>query len=220
MKKIICLIGCLSILLCACSSPAPSSATDDNVPASTASEPSQPTSEPEPANEAPSQTADGIVYTITKVELKDVVGDRDADNYSVENGDYFAMGSDLVKSSDWKEIVVSYAIDNTTDAAFGYATIMWEGRLSDGYVVKFDSNLMDFDLMQVPSNGQKEVQVSAYIESSIAVSELQLTYHHLDYSEQFFTDFGKVMAGEMGQKEYESKYTPTDLEFTVPVPFN
>lgn len=218
VKRFIGVICCLSILLCACSSQS-STPPASSVPAAPSSASTPSGSSSGPAGEF-SQTADGMTYTITKVELQDVVGDRDANNVSAENGEYFALGTDIVKASDWKEIVVSYTIDNVTDAAFGYATLMWEGHLPDGYAVQCDSNLMDLKLMQVPSHGQKKEQLHIYVESSISVSELLLTYHHLDYNEQYFEDFGKIITGEMGQQEYESKYTPTDLKFTVPVPFN
>lgn len=114
-----------------------------------------------------------------------------------------------------KRIVMEFTIKNESDSAFGYVTT-WEGRLSDGYKLETWADLMSMDLKQVPAGGEKTDTAYFLIDDSIDPDEITATYNFMDYGEEYWADFGKIMTGEMGQDEYMSKYGDFEvLEFAV-----
>lgn len=52
---------------------------------------------------------DNVVFTITEGAINPVKGDRTEDNYADENGEYFALGGDIVKAADYEQIVSTHA---------------------------------------------------------------------------------------------------------------
>ena len=114
-----------------------------------------------------------------------------------------------------KRIVMEFTVKNESDTAFGYVTT-WEGRLSDGYKLKTWADLMSMDLKQVPAGGEKRDTAYFLIDDSVDPNEITVSYNFMDYGEEYWADFGKIMTGEMGQDEYMSKYGDYEvLEFKV-----
>ncbi len=114
-----------------------------------------------------------------------------------------------------KRIVMEFTIKNESDSAFGYITA-WEGRLSDGYKLETWADIMSMDLNQVASGSEKTYKAYFLIDDSIDPDEITVSYNFMDYGEEYWADFGKIMTGEMGQEEYMSKYGNYEvLEFNV-----
>ncbi len=114
-----------------------------------------------------------------------------------------------------KRIVMEFTIKNESDSAFGYVTT-WEGRLSDGYKLKTWADLMSMDLNQVASGSEKTDKAYFLLDDSIDPDEITVSYNFMDYGEEYWEDFGKIVTGEMGEDEYMSKYGDYEvLEFNV-----
>lgn len=114
-----------------------------------------------------------------------------------------------------KRIVMEFTVKNESDTAFGYVTT-WEGRLSDGYKLETWTDLMSMDLKQVPAGGEKTDTAYFLIDDSVDPNEITVSYNFMDYGEEYWADFGKIMTGEMGQEEYMSKYGNYEvLEYVI-----
>lgn len=154
----------------------------------------------EPQEEGPvtTQTVDGITISITGISVEPY---KDAD------GEYD------------RRATLTYKIENSTDKAFGYSSMGWSGKMDDGYVLESWNNIMDMDLMQIPSNSEKEAEAYFLFENGVTVDAFTATYRFMDYNEDFWSDFGKMMTGEFTQDDYNEKYGKNirELEFDVDV---
>lgn len=114
-----------------------------------------------------------------------------------------------------KRILVDFTIKNETDKAFGYST-SWQGKLSDGYKLEPWINISDMDLIQVASNSEKTDTAYLLADDSVKLDKIIATYNFMDYDEDYWDDFGKIMKGEMGEDEYIAKYgEPEELIFEL-----
>lgn len=154
------------------------------------------TTAPETVSDEPqnSYTIDGITVT--------------ANNFSVEpyedpNGEYT------------KKINVYFTFTNDTDSAFGYM-VSCEGYLPDGFKLKSWADISDMDLKQIPAHGSIDMTAYLLSDDTVNLNQITVVYPFMDYNEEYWDDFGKIMTGEMGQEEYESKYgNPTELNFQI-----
>lgn len=137
-------------------------------------------------DKAPKNTyeIDGITITAENFSLEE---------YNDPNGEYA------------QQAVINFTIKNDTDSAFGY-TKMWNASLADGYELKSYVDFQDMDLKQVPANSEKEDTATVLIEADMDVTELEATYSFMDYSAEYWDDFGKAIMGEMTEEEYTEKY--------------
>lgn len=169
------------------------------------SEESESSSEEEIKNEVPEEsdqvqesnnthTVDGITISVNTFSVEP---------YEDSQGEYT------------KRIVMEFTIKNESDSAFGYITA-WEGRLSDGYKLKTWVDIMSMDLNQVPAGGEKTDTSYFLIDDSVDPNEITVSYNFMDYGEEYWADFGKIMTGEMGQEEYMRKYGDYEvLEYVI-----
>lgn len=145
----------------------------------------------EPKN---SYTIDGITVAATNFSVEP---------YSDPNGEYT------------KKINVNFIFTNDTERAFGYISSC-DGYLSDGYKLQSWSDMSDMKLKQVPSHGSADVTMYLMADDSVTLDKITAIYNFMDYNEEYWEDFGKVMTGEMGQEEYMSKYgNATELKFEL-----
>ena len=192
MKKILALCLGLSLLLCSCTSAPNSSSSAEGTPSSGETS-SQPESSSAPtATKAISQKADGIIYTITKAEIAESEGVR--------------------------QLSITMQIENTTDQAFGYLEFV-DLALPDGFVLSQDATNTTMDLLQVPSNSKREITVLASLAEDLTVNSVNLVYDHMDYSQEYWQDIGKAITGEFTEKDFNKKYSPKELTFEIPVPY-
>ena len=114
-----------------------------------------------------------------------------------------------------KRICVHFTFTNNTDKAFGYIESC-DGYLRDGYKLEGWSDIMSMNLKQVPSNSSVEMTAYLLANDSLDLSQINVTYNFMDYNEEYWEDFGKIMSGEMGQEEYTKKYgNYEELNFEV-----
>ncbi len=154
----------------------------------------------------------GVSIEITGFDYEDMKGDRTQDNYADDNGEYFAIGSDIVKVDDYKNLTVYITVKNDTDKAISFSSAGWRCKLPDGYKIRG----IDGDLkFQVASHNKKEIMLNAPIERNLNAKEIILNYNYLDYNEEWSEDIWKARMGEMTEKEYTNKYKPVTLEFKL-----
>lgn len=114
-----------------------------------------------------------------------------------------------------KRIMMEFTIKNESDSAFGYIT-SWEGRLNDGYKLESWIDIMSMDLKQVVAGGEKTDTAYFLIDDSVEPNEITVSYNFMDYDEEYWEDFGKIISGQMDQNEYMKKYGDFEvLEFYV-----
>lgn len=141
-----------------------------------------------------SYTIEGITVAATNFSVEP---------YSDPNGEYT------------KRIIVNFTFTNDTDKAFGYYA-MCEGYLSDGFKLESWGDLSNMKLSQIPSHGSADVTMYLMADDSVTLDKITAIYNFMDYNEEYWEDFGKVMTGEMGQEEYMSKYgNATELKFEL-----
>ena len=104
-----------------------------------------------------------------------------------------------------KRIVMKFTVKNQTDSAFGYIT-SWDGRLNDGFKLEGWNDLLTMDLKQVPSGKEKTDTAYFLIDDTINPDEILVSYDFMDYDEEYWKDFGKIISGDMGEEEYNEKY--------------
>ena len=185
----------MALLLTACSaSDKPAESTDKTADESSDTKQSQDKSTDKEEKVQNSYTIDQITIT--------------AEHYSVEpyndpNGKFT------------KRISIMFNIKNETDSAFGYVK-SWEGRLPDGFKLESLIEAQDFDLIQVPSGGSIDDAAYLLADDSANLDEIIATYSFMDYNEDYWKDFGKIVSGEMNEEEFKSKYgTPKELTFDL-----
>ncbi|QOR33856.1 hypothetical protein IMX26_10130 [Clostridium sp. 'deep sea'] len=157
---------------------------------------------------------DKISMAITAVSVTDVIGDRTQDNYGKENGQYFAIGSEIVKASDYEQIEISVSIENKSDKAMSFSFMGWSATLPDGY------NLENLEVTgkldeQIPTNYSCEEKIIIIKEKAIKAEKLNLTYSLLDYNEEWQQDLWASIGGTLTEKEYKAKYSPKELNFVL-----
>ncbi|WP_051560412.1 hypothetical protein [Clostridium beijerinckii] len=144
------------------------------------------------------KTVDGIKFTLESATKEPVKGDRTKDNVAQYNGEYFAIGSKIVKAADYENVVVNLKIENTTDKAITLSKYGWSAKMKDGYKLK-DHTPSDDLKGQVASNNYVEGQVKVLVEKKLNVKEFNLSYNLIDY-----TNFEKAMGDAIsGTKEDE-----------------
>ena len=206
-KKLTMALLVTTLILSACgndsrqgSQPLPSASTNTtNTPSSEESSYALPAEEIEKPFESEevnniSRTIDGITISANSFSIEP---------YSDNSGTYT------------KRVVMSFTIKNDTDSAFGYIT-SWSGKLKDGYVLESWIDLMSMDLKQVASGGEKTDTACFLIDDSIEPDEIIVSYNFMDYGQEYWEDFGKIMTGEMGQDEYMKKWGNYEvIEFNI-----
>ena len=185
----------MALLLTACSaSDKPAESTDKTADESSDTKQSQDKSTDKEENVQNSYTIDQVTIT--------------AEHYSVEpyndpNGEYT------------KQISIMFNIKNETDSAFGYIK-SWEGRLPDGFKLESLTETQDLDLIQVPSGDSIDDVAYLLADDSANLDEIIATYLFMDYNEDYWKDFGKIVSGEINEEEFKSKYgTPKELTFDL-----
>jgi len=157
---------------------------------------------------------DNVVFTITEGAINPVKGDRTEDNYADENGEYFALGGDIVKAADYEQIEFSVIIENKSDKAIYFSEVGWEAVLPDGYKLKHitvEGKIGE----QMPSNYTAEGKVIIIKEKAIQAGQLKLTYHYMDYNEEWQEAIWQVISGELTEEEYTAKFNPQPVVFDI-----
>lgn len=159
-------------------------------------------------------TFDNIVFTITEGTINPVKGDRTEDNYADENGEYFGLGSDIVKAADYEQIEFSVIIENKSDKAIYFSEVGWEAVLPDGY--KLEHITVEGKIgEQIPSNYTAEGKVIIIKEKAIQADQLKLIYYYMDYNEEWQEAIWQAITGELSEEEYTAKFNPRPVVFEI-----
>jgi len=157
---------------------------------------------------------DGVSITITDVKVTDKKGDRTKDNYAQENGEYFALGSDIVKASDYEQIEVGVKVENKSDKAISFSSVGWSAKLPDGYELENIEVTGKLD-GQIASNYAVEEKIIITKEKAIKADKMTLTYNFMDYNEEWRQAFWKLLSGEFDVQEYQDKFNPYPMDFIL-----
>lgn len=161
-------------------------------------------------------TVDDVVFTITECSVASIEGDRTKDNVAEENGEYFAIGSDIVKVADYEQVELSIMIENKKDKAITFSEVGWEAKLPDGY--KLENITVEGKIgEQMPSNYKGEGKIVIVKEKAIKAETMQLTYNLMDYNEEWKEAIWKAVAGEMTEEQYKNKFNPKPVVFELKV---
>lgn len=171
-------------------------------------------------DDQPILESEEITEEITEESMDNEEKEELSNSYSIDgitiSADSFSIEPYEGGSGEYtRRIVMNFTIKNESDSAFGYIT-SWSGRLNDGYKLESWMNIMNMDLKQVTAGSEKTDTAYFLIDDSIDPEEIIVSYDFMDYNEEYWEDFGKIMSGQMGQEEYMDKWGDYDtIEFIV-----
>lgn len=147
-----------------------------------------------------SQTVDGITIIINGFKIKPYK-EFQKENFGSSAGLTYGNGETCSNV-----IEVSFTVENRTDSGFGYIT-SFDGTLSDGRPLKPCTDIADMDLHQVDS-GYKKTDCAYFNADDIGdPNTINLTYDFMNYNQEYWDDFRKILNGEMSEQEYRNKYS-------------
>lgn len=204
----------LSLSIVGCSKSADSSSKSVDT---TKQEQTQETKKEEVKKELNTQTVEGLTLTVTS-KIQAIKGDRTKDNTADDKGEYFADGSNIVKASDYKKIVINVDVKNDTDKVVQMTKFYWGAELQDGY-----------KLNQMITGDEKDVQVQAKsngtyqfdftVKKDVKADKIKLTYLWVKNENEFNKLMKDPNASKMSEEEVKAKYkdvfTGIDLEADI-----
>lgn len=230
MKKFVCLLSTLLLVTAVGCSNSDKSASEQNASAGEVKETVQ-TAEAAP-NKGEEKTVsvkeDGasgmgnpvtknnVTITLTHLSIAPAKGDRTQDNVQDDNGEYFAIGSDIVKAADYEQLVLTVKIENNTDKALTFSEMGWSATLPDGYKIKSvkgEGKLRD----QVASKSTGEGKLTIIREKAVNADKINLTYQLMDYNDEWRKAMPDVLSGKLDEKGYKKKFNPQEMKFEVPL---
>lgn len=163
------------------------------------------------------QSIDGLTLTANSM-IEPVKGDRTKDNVADENGEYFADGSNIVKASDYKKIVVNIDIKNDTDKVVKMSKFYWGAELQDGYELNQTINGDEEDVqVQSKSNGKYEFYFT--VKNDINADKIKLSYLWIKNEDEFSKLMQDPNVATTSQEEAKEKYkdifTSIELETDI-----
>jgi hypothetical protein len=164
-------------------------------------------------NEA-ATTVEGLFITFTNCKVGNVKGDRTKDNVGTENGEYFAVGSNVVKVSDYKEIVLNANIKNDTDKAITFNKMGLFVTLPDGYKLENTSWEGKFN-SQIASKSDGIGTIKIITEKNTKTDEILLTYKYINFNDEWNDTFSQYLKQTITEKQYLEKYTPIPIKFKI-----
>lgn len=153
---------------------------------------------------ANTQTVDGLTLTVN-AKIGTVKGDRTKDNVGDEKGEYIADGSDIVKASDYKSIIINVDIKNDSDRVAELSQLYWSGELQDGY--KLNNTLLDDgkdSQIQAKTSGKYEFQF--LVKKDIKAEKIKLDYLWIKNTDEFQKLIQDPSVSQLTQQEVAEKY--------------
>lgn len=149
---------------------------------------------------------DGLKFTAT-AKTGDVKGDRTEDNIAAENGEYFADGSDIVKVSDYKDIIVNVNADNKTNKTIDLSQMYWKAELSDGYKLDNTMSGLEKDVQIQPSN-QGTAELHFIVKKDVNVKTIKLEFTNVKDEDKYKNMILDAING-MNEEQLKTKYKDT-----------
>lgn len=220
MKKILVLslIALLSLTGCAGETHAPENSTE--VSTNNSSEMAKDASK-ETLEEAAVQEESKLTNVkIISSEVSVPVGDRTADNVGQENGEYFAIGSDIVKCSDYINAHIVVELTNNRDELFTTNSMAWSAEMEDGYKLSFNNN--DYSNIQIQSGSTANIELDILKEKSVKGDKIILNYRDINYDDTYTEFFQKALSGasEADLKKDYPQFFDESLHYTFEIPLN
>lgn len=211
MRKIILflLIGTLALGLTACGA---SKSTGSNNKAATKETSNTKSAAAKDSN---TQTVDGLALTITSAKADAVKGDRTANNYAQENGEYFANGSDTVKAADYKKIVVDVDIKNDADKAIQTSPSNWGAELQDGYKLQIDTSKNGKSDDQVQAKGTGKCELNFIVKKDIKTDKINVTYLWIKNSDEFAKIVSDPKNAQLTEQQANAKFKDVYSSFKL-----
>lgn len=129
---------------------------------------------------------------VISTEIGQPVGDRTADNVGQENGDYFAIGSDIVPCADYDSIHVTAQLTNTAAELLNTSAVAWSAKMEDGYELGLFQDGMGLSLMyegtlgkQIQSNSTETVEFDIYKKKDVKGNKIVLSYRDINYGDKY-----------------------------------
>lgn len=177
---------------------------------------------------ANSVTLNKMKVTIGQVKRESVVGDRTADNVGKANGDYFADGSKILKTSDYEYIVIPIKVENKSNKAMTFAPtnsinyndMGFYAKMADGY--KLEPIIAGDELTkQVPSNYTFSSDIRILHKKTLTVNKFTLYYLLVDYGDalnNYISEAYKIGNDKKLASKFMKKYA--DSYLAKPAAFN
>ncbi|WP_410495000.1 hypothetical protein QTL86_12680 [Cellulosilyticum sp. ST5] len=129
---------------------------------------------------------------VISTEIGQPVGDRTADNVGQENGDYFAIGSDIVACADYDSIHVTAQLTNTTGELLNTSAIAWSAKMEDGYELGLFQDGVGIGIMnegtlskQIQANSTETFEFDIYKKKDVTGSKIILNYRDINYGDKY-----------------------------------
>lgn len=188
MKKIIAIsLSCLCLVGCGNQPTSDTSAISKNevIDKETSSPELKEEKKEEQKNEYPT-------LVVISTEISQPIGDRTADNVGQENGDYFAIGSDIVACADYDSIHVTAQLTNTTGELLNTSATAWSATMEDGYELGLFQDGVGVGIMndgtlgkQIQSNSTETFEFDIYKKKDVVGNKIILSYRDINYGDKY-----------------------------------
>ena len=134
-----------------------------------------------------------------------------------ENSEYFAIGSDIVKCSDYINVHIVVELTNNREELFTTNLMAWSAEMEDGYKLNFNSN--NYSDVQIQSGSTAKVELDILKENTVKGDKIILTYTDINYDDTYTEFFQKALGGsteEELRKDYP-QYFDESLQHTFEV---
>lgn len=145
-------------------------------------------------------------------EVATPIGDRTADNVSEDNGDYFAIGSDIVPCSDYDCIHVKAILTNTREELLNTSAVAWSAAMEDGYELELFQNgtgvgfMNDGDLgRQIQAGSSDTFEFDIYKKKDIKGDKIILKYWDINFDDKY-SEFMSAVMGGASEEECKKNY--------------
>ncbi|MCC0686247.1 hypothetical protein [Clostridioides sp. ZZV14-6345] len=156
----------------------------------------------------------GIEIVAKETSAEQIKADCNQDGSYNENGEYFQMGLDAAKASDYEYKIVNVSVKNTSDEAIKLFQTGWNATAKDGYEFEHIKVTDKLENQQVPANYSFDAQVKIPVEKKMNVKEIILKYNLKDYSNltNAMKDASAGATKEDIQKKYPELYDDNWIE--------
>ncbi|MGO1044481.1 hypothetical protein ACTPEO_17240 [Clostridioides difficile] len=156
----------------------------------------------------------GIEIVAKETSVEQIKGDCNQDGSYNEAGEYFQMGMDTAKVSDYEYKIVNVSVKNTSDKAVKLFQTGWNATAKDGYEFEHIKVTDKLENQQVPADYSFDAQVKILVEKKMNVKEIILKYNLKDYSNlaNAMKDASAGASKEDIQKKYPELYDDNWIE--------
>lgn len=205
MKKLAVILASLTILLSGCTSSSSSTTAAENTVVESGKEvTASPESETFSEVKSIDKASEGLTsIKITDTVISEAIGDKNANDEKVEDGDYFTIKGELVKCSDYENIHVVAELTNHRAVPLKTSTMAWSIALGDGTRLDIVDTLESREEIEA---GETIVMAFDILkEKALKEDKLILSYWDVDFGNTFGELITKASNG-VSQEECEKEY--------------